>query len=160
MTQSWLIDEVSTLSPAQLNFRMAPSKWTIAEVVKHLVIGEPTYWDLFQKGMKEPPKRLEKQDTDEDVLWYGINRIHRQKTAPSEDPKGQTIEIRQALESFRNLHSMMLEYARTTNDDLRGHVMKEWNVDNYQGLLEISTHTQRHILQIREIKADPGYPKS
>jgi len=31
--------------------------------------------------------------------------------------------------------------------------------DAYQWLLLISTHRQRHILQIREVKADPKYPK-
>jgi hypothetical protein len=159
MTESWLVDEVATLSPAQLSFRMAPGKWTVAEVVEHLVIADPTYWQLLQDGMKEPPKHLEKQATDADVLWYGINRTRHEKTEPRKDPKDQPIEIRQALDSFRKLHSMMLDYARTTDQDLRGHTVPEWGVDAYQCLLEISTHTQRHILQIREIKADSGFPK-
>jgi hypothetical protein len=159
MTETWLVDEVSTLSPQQLTFRMAPEKWTIAEVVQHLVIADPTYWQLFQEGMKQAPKRLEKQATDADVLWYGVNRTQHQKTEPRKDPKGQAINIRQALGSFRKLHSMMLDYARTTDQDLRGHAVQDWGVDAYQCLLEISTHTQRHILQIREIKADPGFPK-
>jgi hypothetical protein len=159
MTESWLVDEVSRLSPAQLNFRMAPGKWTVAEVVDHLVIADPTYWQLFQDGMKQPSKHLEKQATDADVLWYGINRTQHQKTEATKDPKGRAIDIRTALESFRKLHSMMLDYARSTKDDLRGHTVQEWGVDAYQCLLEISTHTQRHILQIREIKADPGFPK-
>jgi hypothetical protein len=30
--------------------------------------------------------------------------------------------------------------------------------DAYQWALLISTHEQRHILQIREIKADPRFP--
>jgi hypothetical protein len=159
MTESWLGDEVSTLSPAQLNFRMAPGKWTIAEVVEHLVIADPTYWQLFQEGMKRPPKHLDKQATDADVLWYGINRTQRQKTEPKKNPQGQPIDIRRALDSFRKLHSMMLDYARTTDQDLRAHAVPDWGVDAYQCLLEISTHTQRHILQIREIKADPKFPK-
>ncbi|MGI9074466.1 MAG: DinB family protein [Bryobacteraceae bacterium] len=159
MTESWLADEVSTLSAPQLNFRMAPGKWTVAEVVEHLVIADPTYWQLFQDGMKAPAKRLEKQATDADVLWYGINRTQHQKTEPRKDPKDKAIDIREALDSFRKLHSMMLDYARTTNDDLRRHAVQDWGVDAYQCLLEISTHTQRHILQIREIKADPGFPK-
>jgi DinB family protein len=159
MTESWLVDEVSRLSPAQLNFRMAPGKWTVAEVVDHLVIADPTYWQLFQDGMKQPSKHLEKQATDADVLWYGINRTQHQKTEATKDPKGRAIDISTALESFRKLHSMMLDYARSTKDDLRGHTVQEWGVDAYQCLLEISTHTQRHILQIREIKADPGFPK-
>jgi hypothetical protein len=53
----------------------------------------------------------------------------------------------------------MLEYARTTDDDLRGHVVEREQSDAYQWLLLISTHAQRHILQIREIKADPKFPK-
>lgn len=100
MTESWLVDEVSPLSPEQLKFRMAAGKWTIAEVVEHLVIADPTYWQLLQDGMKQPPRRLAKQATDADVLWYGVNRIQHQKTEPRKDPQGQVIDIRQALDSF------------------------------------------------------------
>jgi hypothetical protein len=53
----------------------------------------------------------------------------------------------------------MLQYVRTTNDDLRAHVVEREQSDAYQWLLLISTHAQRHILQIREIKADPKFPK-
>jgi hypothetical protein len=63
-----------------------------------------------------------------------------------------------ALASFARLHATMTEYAVTTKEDLRGHMVPEWGVDAYQCLLEISTHEQRHILQIREIKAEPGFP--
>ena len=159
MTETWLIDEVSPLSAEQWNFRTAPDRWTIAEVVQHLVIAEPTYWKLLQDGLKQAPQKLNKQATDADVLWYGIDRTRHEKTEPSKDAKGQTIDVRQGLESFRKLHDMMLNYARDTDDDLRAHAVPEWGVDAYQCLLEISTHTQRHILQIREIKADSRFPK-
>ena len=159
MTERWLVDEVSPLSAAQLNFRTGPDRWTIAEVVQHLVIAEPTYWKLLQDGVKQAPNKLEKQATDADVLWYGIDRTRHEKTEPSKDAKGQAIDVRQGLGSFRKLHDMMLDYARTTDEDLRGHAVPDWGVDAYQCLLEISTHTQRHILQIREVKADPSFPK-
>lgn len=159
MTAAWLPDEVSPLSPAQLNFRSAPGKWTVAEVVEHLVIAEPNYWTLLQKGLHDPPRTLTGKASDADVLWYGIDRTRHEKTPARQDPQGQTIEIAQALASYRSLHSTMLDYAAKTADDLRAHVVAEWGVDAYQCLLEISTHEQRHILQIREIKADPGFPK-
>ena len=57
------------------------------------------------------------------------------------------------------LRSRMLQYVRTTDDDLRRHVVERERCDAYQWLLLISTHAQRHILQIREIKADPKFPK-
>ena len=160
MTESWLIDEVSTLSPAQLNFRPAPGRWTVLEVVEHLTIAEPIYWQQFQKALKQPPKKLDKQPTDEDILWYGIDRVRHEKTEPTKEPKHQLTGAGQALESFRQLHSVMLDYARTTEDDLRGHVVPDWGTDGYQFLLGISTHDQRHILQIREVKADPAFPQN
>ena len=42
MTASWLRDEVSGLSAAQLAFRGAPAQWTILEVLDHLVVVGPS----------------------------------------------------------------------------------------------------------------------
>jgi hypothetical protein len=52
----------------------------------------------------------------------------------------------------------LLEYVRTTEDDLRDHYVERQRCDAYQWALLISTHEQRHVLQIREIKADPKFP--
>ena len=159
MTQAWLTDEVSPLSAAQLNFRPAPDKWTVAEVVQHLAIAEPNYWKLLQDALKQPPKKLDKAANDADVLWYGIDRTHHEKTSVDENPKDQVIDAAQALKTFLAMHAKLLEVARSSQEDLRGHAVPDWGVDAYQCLLEISTHEQRHILQIREIKASPGFPK-
>jgi DinB superfamily len=159
MTGSWLVDEVSGLSPAQLQFRPAPGTWNIMEVVEHLLVADPIYWQDLQKSLKAPPSGQARTGTDADILWYGIDRTQRQKAIPSEGPKGQLRDLGQGLERFRALHAQMLQYARTTNDDLRGHFVEREGCDAYQWLLLISTHEQRHILQIRELKADPKFPK-
>ena len=159
MTESWLADEVTGLSPVQLNFRYAPGKWTIIEVLEHLVIAEPMYWAGLQKSVKEAPAKAKNASTDEDMLWYGIDRTNRQKTQTKEEPVGKLKDAQAGLASFRKLRAEMLNYAKTTEDDLRGHLFTDWGVDAYQGLLGISTHSQRHILQIREIKAQHDFPK-
>jgi hypothetical protein len=159
MTQAWLTDEVSSLSAAQLNFRPVPDRWTVAEVVQHLVISEPNYWKLLNDALKQPPKKLDQRATDADVLWYGIDRTQHEKTPANQNPKDQNIDATQALKTFLAMHAQLLDMARTTREDLRGHAVPEWGVDAYQCLLEISTHEQRHILQIREIKASAGFPK-
>src|SRR5580693_4223955 len=96
MTQSWLTDEVSPLSTAQLNFRPSSDRWTIAEVVQHLVVAEPNYWKMLNDALKLPPKRLDKRATDADVLWYGIDRTQREKTSADQNPKDQKIDAAQA----------------------------------------------------------------
>jgi DinB superfamily len=159
MTQAWITDEVSPLSSTQLNYRPAPDRWTVAEVVQHLVVAETNYWKLFQDAMKQPPQKLPVQATDADVLWYGIDRTRHDTTSADENPKDQKIDAAQALKAFLAMHAQLLATARSTNEDLRGHAVPDWKVDAYQCLLEISTHEQRHILQIREIKASTGFPK-
>lgn len=158
MTESWLADEVAGLTPAQLNFRYAPGKWSILDVVEHLTLAEPMYWTGLQKSMKDAPSKPKAQTTDADMLWYGVDRSGRQKTQASEEPAGKLKDAQQGLASFHKLRASLLDYARTTADDLRGHVFTDWGVDGYQGLLGISTHAQRHILQIREIKAQSSFP--
>jgi Protein of unknown function (DUF664) len=49
--------------------------------------------------------------------------------------------------------------SESTDADMRGRKLLEGNMDVYQWFLMISTHSQRHILQIREVKAHAGYPK-
>jgi uncharacterized damage-inducible protein DinB len=158
MTSGWLIDEVSGLSPEQLAFRPAPASWSIAEVLDHLVVVGPIYWQDLQNALKGPAGR-ETNNTDLDLLWYGIDRTAREKAIPGEVPTGKPRSLTALLADYRRAHARLLDYARTTNDDLRAHYVTRQGCDAYQWALLISTHEQRHILQIREIKTNTAFPK-
>jgi hypothetical protein len=159
MTESWLVDEVAGLSPAQVQFRRAPDAWSILVVIEHLMVTDPIYLQDLQNALKTPLRTLAGFRNDADILWYGIDRTQRGTAIPAEDPKGQLRDLQTGLDAFRKIHQQVLHYARTTTDDLRGHVVEREQCDAYQWLLLISTHDQRHILQIRETKADPKFPK-
>jgi hypothetical protein len=160
MTESWLASEVGGLTAAQLHYRITPDSWTIMDVVEHLAIAEPQYWQQLQKSIERPPAQGYKPEaTDAGILWYGIDRSERQKTGEARVPKGKYPDVKDSLAAFRTLRATMLDYAKATNDDLRGRALLDGNMDLYQWLLMISSHSQRHVLQIREIKASPGYPR-
>lgn len=156
LTERWLVDEVSGLSPAQLGFRPAAGAWTILEVLDHLLVVGPIYWQDLQRAVKAPVGQKSTM-SDIDILWYGIDRTNRERAIPSEIPKGLT-DLRSGLAEYRRLQARLLEYVKSTNDDLRSHYVERQRCDAYQWALLISTHEQRHILQIREIKAHPGFP--
>lgn len=158
MTARWLIDEVSSLSQAQLDFRRAAGTWSIMEVVEHLVVVGQIYWEDLRKGVQSPPSGRTLSSRDADILWYGVDRTQRETALASENPKGQLRDLRASLEDYRNQHARLLQYARTTKDDLRNRIVERQGCDAYQWALLISTHEQRHVLQIREIKADPKFP--
>jgi hypothetical protein len=160
MTESWLVSELKGLSEAQLRFRMKPESWTITDVVEHLSIAEPQYWQRIGDSMKQPPHTGKIEATDAGILWYGIDRTSRATTGEARVPTGKVPNVRDPLDRFRKLRATMRGYAAKTADDLRSRKLLEGNMDVYQWFLMISTHAQRHILQIREIKADPSYPSS
>jgi DinB superfamily len=161
MTGHWLSTEVDGLSPAQLSFRSTPNSWSIKDVVEHLAIAEPQYWQQVQASLKTPVTPGYKPGaTDAGILWYGIDRTERTTTGDARVPDGRFKTAADALASFTTLRATMLTLARESQDDFRGRKLIEGNMDVYQWFLMISTHAQRHILQIQEIKAEGKYPKS
>ena len=162
MTTQMVAEQVRGLSPAQLEYKASPDRWSIREVVSHLAVAEPDYWRDLQKAVKAAPDMKDKksQATDADVMWYGIDRVTHQKTGGGHEKVDTYKDLGEALGKFQALRATMIDYIKTTNDDLRAHSFGEQEVtDSWQWMLEISTHAERHIQQIREIKNDPGFPK-
>lgn len=159
MTEAWLASEVDGLSDAQLAWRPSPDAWSVKDVVEHLGIAEPQYWTQLQNSLKVPASGFKSETTDAAILWYGIDRTNRQQTGEARVPDGRFANAAAALASFRELRATMVGQAKTSQDDYRGRKLLEGNMDVYQWFLMISTHSQRHILQVREVKASAGFPK-
>jgi len=158
MTARWLEDEVSGLSPRQLAYRPSSTAWSLLEVVDHLVVVGPIYWKDLQSARPVSAGRVGMMN-DVDVLWYGIDRTDREIALKTEEPSRKLQDLQNGLKAYRAQHAELLQYVRTTKDDLRGRLVDRQSCDAYQWALLISTHEQRHILQIREIKANPKFPR-
>ena len=55
-----------------------------------------------------------------------------------------------------------IKYVETTDEDLRGRFFQMGpgrEMDLYEMILMISGHAERHLLQMKEVTAAPGYPK-
>lgn len=159
LTESWLGTEVDGLSEGQLAWRPAVDVWSIKDVLEHLAIAEPQYWRQLQDSLKTPVSNYTPEATDAGILWYGIDRTNRARTGEARVPDGRFKSAAEALASFRALRATMREQAETSQDDYRGRKLIDGNMDLYQWFLMISTHAQRHILQIRELRALDGFPK-
>jgi hypothetical protein len=159
MTEGWLEDEVKHLSPAQITFKMTPESWSVEEVVMHLAIAEPQYWDQFKQSLARPVQPdFTPQATDAAMLWYGVDRTQRTTTGEARVPRDQFPDMQSSLASFKRLRAEMLQTAKDTQEDLRGRQFLTASQDLYQWFLMISTHSHRHIMQIREVKAHKNFP--
>jgi hypothetical protein len=163
MTTQMLAEQVRGLSPTQLEYKASPDRWSIREVVSHLAVAEPDYWRDIQKSLKAAPDMKNKKSsaTDADILWYGIDRVVHTKTGGGHEKVDTYKDLSEALGKFQALRATMIDYIKTTNDDMRAHSFGDREpIDCWQWMLEISTHAERHIQQIREIKNGANFPRN
>ena len=100
------------------------------------------------------------QATDVAMLWYGIDRTQRTTTGEARVPRDQFPDMKSSLASFKKLRVEMMKTAKETQEDLRARQYLTASQDLYQWFLMISTHSQRHIMQIREVKATRTFRRS
>ena len=76
-------------------------------------------------------------------------------------PTGRWKTKDEVLQHFLQSRDRNIRYLRTTPESLRGSFLQApfGTIDVYQALLMIPSHNERHLAQIKEVQASPGYPK-
>jgi hypothetical protein len=112
---------------------MTPESWSVEEVVMHLAIAEPQYWDQFKQSLARPVQPdFKPQATDAAMLWYGIDRTQRTTTGDARVPRGQYADLKAAHASFKALRAEMMMLAKESQEDLRGRQFLTASQDLYQ----------------------------
>jgi uncharacterized damage-inducible protein DinB len=160
-----LLRATQGLSREQLNFRPAPDRWTVAENLEHLTFVEGRLLKLIQKTIVEgpsPSKRSAITVSEAAFVDDIAGRITRFQAPEPVRPSGRWPDD-ELLKEFETTRQQTLEFARSTDADLRTHFFTHprfGDLDLYQWLLLIGAHCDRHRAQSEEVMATPGYPKS
>lgn len=164
-TKKGIQDAVQGLSDAQLKFKPAPDKWSVEDCLKHIAQSENMLWGMVAAGLKQPAtpeKRGDIKVTDDDVIKHVEDRSTKVKTfAPLEPVNTPFKTMQEAMDAFANSRNKLIDYVNNTDEDLRNHVnqLPIGVYDSYQMILFIGAHSNRHMQQINEVKADPNFPK-
>lgn len=162
-TRDAVVAATKGLSEAQWKFKAAPDKWSVAETLEHIALGED-YLFGFEKNkvMTSPPGPADRDIAKIDALVLAMvpDRSTKRQAPPELVPTGRWTP-EQALDHFLKSRAVTIDYMKTTAD-LREHVADSplGKLDGYEWLLFIGAHSERHTKQILEVKADAGFPKS
>ena len=164
-TKSDALESIKGLSAAQLEFKATPETWSIKECMYHIAISETNLWNWFESVMKEqanPEKRSEVKLTDEQVIKMIEDRSFKAKAQENGLPKNTPYKsLDEAVAAFKAKRDDNIKYMKSTTEDLRDHIIQTplgW-IDAFQLYLFIGGHSNRHTQQIKEVKADPAFPK-
>ena len=165
-TKKGVLDATKGLSDAQWNFKPAPDRWSVAEVMEHLAAAEDLLRGMTQEQiMKTPaiPARDadETRKADEGVLAMVPDRSHKLQAPEPLKPTNRFGSPAAAQKHFVESRATTEEYLKNT-PGLRAHLGDSpmGKLDGYEFVLLIAAHSERHTKQMLEVKADPNFPKS
>jgi uncharacterized damage-inducible protein DinB len=165
-TRKMFLDAVSPLSEAQYKYKPAPEVWSVAEVAEHIALAEQLIFGMTQKLLEQPAtpeKKSEVQGKDESVVKMIADRSRKAQAPEQIRPSGKFATREAVVEAFKKSRDRSIEFVQTTNLDLRSHFSTHpaaGLLDAYQWMLLMSAHTDRHVQQMREVMASPGFPKN
>jgi hypothetical protein len=162
-TREGVIAATRGLSEAQLKFKPAPDRWSVAEVVEHLALIEDfIHQGIFDKlpAAPAPSAAFDAKKVDATVLAAVPDRSTKFQAPEFAVPTGRWTPA-EALDHFLAGRTQTVAFLKSTAD-LRGHILNHpvfGPMDGYEWILAIAAHTERHTKQILEVKSDSAFPR-
>ena len=162
-THEYLMTTVDGLSEAQLNYKSSPEAWSIANCLEHITISENALADLLKgtlESTQDEAMRAAVTMTDEELYGMIASRDKKVTTSEPFEPSGKFGTFKETLVKFTAKRTEHIEFMKTSEADFRNYFseMPFGTIDAYQLVLFMAGHTERHVKQMEEVKADENFP--
>jgi len=153
---------IEGMSEAQWNYKAAPDRWSPAEVAEHVATSEGFIRGHIEPIMKqEAPAELLANARKDSIGEMVVDRSKKFQAPEPLKPSKKYATPAEALAAFRAERQKTIEFVKN-GGDFRLHAMAHpaaGPLDAYGWVTFLAAHSERHTLQIEEVKADAGYPK-
>ncbi|HEX8153728.1 MAG TPA: DinB family protein, partial [Thermoanaerobaculia bacterium] len=138
-------------------------KWSIAEVAEHIAAAESLIRGVASKAMEAPATEelLKGAVKDEMILTMIPNRSQKFKAPEPLVPINRFATPAATIAEYKKQRAEAIKLAGG-DTDFRKYAAPHpafGPLDAYGWLLFLSAHSERHTLQIEEVKASEGFPK-
>jgi hypothetical protein len=162
-TKKNVLEATKGLSEEQWNFKPAPDRWSVAQVMEHIAAAEDFIRDVLKEKVMTSPAGEAGRDvkkTDETVMAMVPDRTNKVQAPEPLVPTNRFGSPDGSLKHFVESRASTEDFLKTTSG-LRDHVADSpmGKLDAYEFVLLIAAHSERHTKQINEVKADPNFPK-
>lgn len=159
-----IIDETKNLTREQWNFKETPDRWNINQIVEHIALWELLFMrDVSRALAREPDPAFAHYAPDSVFLDdpKGLKQNNaREYTKPFSFavPLGNN-EGKNNVIWLTTMRNESIEYLKKENKNIRLQYDYSSGVNVHQYYIMIFSHTDRHLRQLRKVKAHPNYPK-
>jgi uncharacterized damage-inducible protein DinB len=159
-TRENLVGSMRHLWRAQLQFKPAPDRWSVAECLEHIIVVEGLILSNIEKTLQKASASSKPAMSDDEILSTVVNRAFRVKGPERLMPTGRWSHD-ELLSEFDAVRERTSDFAASTNAPLREHGYPHpmfGHFDCYQWLLAIGGHGERHRAQAEEVMSEAGFP--
>lgn len=169
-----MLYEIETLTEDQWVFADDTSRWSIAEITEHLVLQNLLHYRELSVAARSPQHIEFRVITDgmDDFFTRYATDATKGKAQWYLQPLGKYESVEIGKSAFSKARRELIRFVSETKADLRKHFTYRTPVEDayiselkigqvrdlHQLLLTGIAHTDRHLRQIRQIKAQIDYP--
>ena len=163
-TREALLETTSDMPPARWTWRAAEESWTAAECAEHIVIVESI---LLTRALKtadrevEPERAAKTAGKELKLVERLPARLFKAKAPDGMHPTGRYSGPGEFHSEFAAVRTRVIDMVRESNAPLHHVVDPHFALGDLTGaqwLWFIAAHSERHLNQIREVMASPGFP--
>jgi hypothetical protein len=155
-----LVAAVSGLSEEQWRFKPASDRWSVADLVEHIVVTEAAIHIRVFGGLQKGPPPDPSARVDDALLVGRVGDRSTKFSAPERLAPSGRWDKGEALRRLGELRQKTMEIARNPSG-FREHTIPHpifGPLDGYQWVLTTAGHGSRHTDQILEVLRTPGFP--
>lgn len=173
-TKNKVFLEIKGLSEQQWNFKEDTTRWSISEIVEHLITQDESYTKEIWTCLSQPelPQFIDKaKGNDQVFVEYSDDPL--KADAGFLSPFGRYCSKEKSEFAYNRIRNALYGTVINSKVDFRKHFTfrnfkfdgqltsaETYNVrDMHQIVLTCISHTDRHLKQLRRVKNHPNYPK-
>lgn len=153
-TRNNLVEEIKLLNDTQLNTKPDANSWSIAQICHHLVLVEESSVKAIAWGLKQ----ADHKQTERKNVQLIVDRTKKILAPKIVEPAENFFTVQQIIELLDDSRNKLITFLNTIEDpsilaekSVKHPAIGELSLD--QWVEQIYFHEQRHIGQIKEIKA-------
>jgi uncharacterized damage-inducible protein DinB len=162
-TQRLVHRTAAGLSSAQLEYRPEGGRWSVAENLEHITVVEQRIVKGLERTLEGSADVIKKAALTDEELARKVDTVMEPLVAPEAVRPTSRWPSTDLLKEFDATRQRTVEFAATLGGkELRHHFMAHpyfGELDSYQWLLVIASHSVRHCRQCEAVKACAGYPR-
>lgn len=158
-----IIEETKNLTKEQWNFKESHDRWNINQIVEHLALWEILSMHEISVALQNEPIPTFTHYLPDSLFVQNAKAVTQKNALDYTKPFSFAMPLgnnegKNNVVWLTTMRDESIDYLKKETKNIRVHYIR-FGPNVHQNYMMVFGHTDRHLRQIRKVKAHPNYPK-